>query len=295
MASSIDMVGTLSAGSIAMLLEFLAIVMGLVIAANLQSIVTLTARRKLFVRGSATLRDTTWGLGITDGLANPRKLFKDWRSLLAFALAVIVLVLEGLTVLQTQPGDSCSFQAESTWNIEKQELGCYEYSRAEELGLTSHYFAQALDKVSEVDVDVGIPVNTDVFENSILTGASVNSLRSHEERYVAPILKTDKVSNVKVERHARSIRRAVEEGRDLGVTACDRPDALTRSDLLVSASIGLEVTSKYSDVTSSGFVTAEGACNENFPARVSALPIFNSLSFLTRFSRCFYGQVVTKT
>lgn len=288
MASSIDMVGTLSAGTIAMLLEFFALAMGLVIAANLQAIVTLTARRRLFVRGRATLRDTTWGLNITDGLSNPRKMLKDWRSVFAFSLALIVLVLEALTVLQTQPGDSCSFQAESTWNIEKQKLGCYEYSSAEELGLTSHYFAQALEKVSDVDVDVGIPVNTDVFENSILTGASVNSLKSREESYVAPIVQAGTASSVKVRRNAHSVQSATENDSKRGVVDCTLSEALTDSDPPVTASIDLEVTDVHSDVMSAGFVLAEGTSEKRSSHVVTFVCLCTTpvsfVSFLTCFS-----------
>lgn len=285
----IAIVGALSAGSTATLLEFLASALGLVIAANLQSAVTLTSRRRLFVRGSATLRDATWGMSITDGLANPRRMFKDRRSLFAVALAVIVLLLVGLTVFQAQPGDSCSFEAESTWSIERKELGCYEYSLEAEMGSAARYFAQALEKVSNVDVDVGIPENTDVFEDSILTRASVTSLKSLENRFVASILQTGKISNARFDRTAASIHPlCFEKSGERHDNLCWQSDYQldinpvnwTREDhIWYTAPIGLEATGNASIVMSSGFAWAQSAINQLFHVLTFLLSLLISFRF----------------
>lgn len=180
----IEIVGSLRAGAIAALLEVFALAMGLLIAANLQSIVTLTARRRLYSHGTARLRDSTWNVGIVEGLTNPRRLLRDCRAMLAFVLAVIVILLEVLTVLQTQKGDSCDFYTPSTWNIVKSDQKCF--SLNQDIILSSEYLAGAKLKTADVDLKFGIPKDTNVFENSVISGPAVEQLKKYEERYVVP-------------------------------------------------------------------------------------------------------------
>lgn len=164
--------------------------MSLVIAVNLQAIVALSARRRLYVHGQATLSDTTWSVGFVEALCAPRLLLRDWRSLCAFLLTLTVLVLEALTVLQTQPGDSCSFDKSSSWKVQEKSLGCVDVTSP--VFRASQFVSEASKALREVDVDVGIPVNTDVFEKSILTSATVTALKSKEERYIAPLISSYK-------------------------------------------------------------------------------------------------------
>jgi hypothetical protein len=180
---AVEIVGTLRAGAITVLLEVLALTTGLLIAANIQAIVALSARRRLYVHGTATLRDTTWNIGIVESIGNPRKMLRDCRSVFAFILAVAVLLLEALTVLQTQPGQSCKFYAPSTWTVQKGDHGCFKQNAG--IVNADHFVSNAYQAVADVDVKYGIPTNTDVFEDSILVGPAVQQLQKYEERYVA--------------------------------------------------------------------------------------------------------------
>lgn len=168
--------------------------MGLVIAFNLQAIVQLSARRRLYVHGHATLSDTTWGVGIMDALCAPRLLLKDSRRPLAVLVALVVLVLEVLTVLQTQPGDSCSFEKSSSWEVQKLRLGCVDETAS--ALQARQYVSEAVKALRDVDLDVGIPVNTDIYENSLLSGKAVTALKSKEQRYVASLISSLKVGAV---------------------------------------------------------------------------------------------------
>jgi hypothetical protein len=265
MPAPIEIVGTLPAGAIAALLEVFALAMGLMIGANLQAIVTLSARRRLYTRGSATLRDTTWGTGIVEGFSRPRKLLRDCRSLLAFMIAVVVVLLEALTVLQTQPGQACHFYKPSSWDVSERELGCFEETSG--IDLANNYVSAANETLRHVDLDWGVPVNTDVFEHSILTGAAVEELANKEKRYVAPLMERFEIKGV-VETAGTS-RTSFKDltGRDNSDNElCDanpNDDIPPESEVIGFTPLGLEVLGSgvNGNITTTGFVGVSGCMN----------------------------------
>lgn len=189
----INLVSSLDSGNIAALLEVFAIFLGLLIASNLQAIVSLAARRRLYSHGTARLRDSTWNVGVVQGFTNPGRLLRDVRALLAFTLAICVISLEVLTVFETNSSNSCAFGESSTWKVEKSSQKCF--SRAAEADndivssyTTSKYVDGAREKAKDVDLKLGIPVETNVFEESIISGKAVAQLRDgkYTERYTAP-------------------------------------------------------------------------------------------------------------
>lgn len=191
---SINIVSSLDSGKIASLLEVFAIFLGLLIAANLQSIVGLAARRRLYSRGTARLCDSTWNVGVLQGVANPRRLLRDARAFLAFLLALAVICLEVLTVLQTKTSKACAFGESSTWKIRKSDQKCFaptpEIESHRNVFLSSKYMDSAKGKVREVDLGLGIPVHTNVFEDSIISGKAVRQIKEggFAERYTTPIV-----------------------------------------------------------------------------------------------------------
>lgn len=204
----VNIVSSLASGTIAALLEVFAILLGLLIASNLQAIVSLTAQRRLHFRGTARLRDSTWNIGIIEGFARPWRLLRDYRKLFAFVLALTVVVLEVLTVLQTQTGMACDFARPSTWTIKKSAEKCF-FPTAEvkddtfRAYATSQFVNLAKIKAKDVDLEVGIPVNTNVFEESIISGEAVKQIRDgkYEDRYIAPVIE---VFNITADAHVYS-------------------------------------------------------------------------------------------
>lgn len=199
----ITFVSSLNSGAIAAVLEIFAIFLGLLIASNLQSIVSLTARRRLYSQGTARLCDTTWNIGVVKGFTNPRRLLRDYRALFAFCLAIFVISLEVLTVLQAEASTSCTFGASSTWKIEKSSQECFHRTlEAENLisrpYLTPPFISAAKIKIAEVDLTQGVPVHTNVFETSIVSGEAVEQLRRgrHAEVYSAPVLESTVATGV---------------------------------------------------------------------------------------------------
>lgn len=190
---AINIVSSLDSGKIASLLEVFAIFTGLLIAANLQAIVSLAARRRLYCRGTARLSDSTWNLGVLQGVTNPRRLLRDFRACLAFmtALVVICLCLEVLTVLQTRSSRSCAFGESSTWKIQKSLQKCFSSGASANPEILASnnvamsYINSAKDTAKDVDLNVGIPVDTDVYEDSIISGKAVRQLMegNYTERY----------------------------------------------------------------------------------------------------------------
>lgn len=257
MPPPIEIVGTLRAGTVAVLLEVLALAMGLVIAANLQAIVSLSARRRLYVRGRATLSDTTWGVGIIEGFTNPRLLLRDYRTLCAFLLAVLVAFLEALTVLQTQPGESCDFYKPSSWTIQQKDLGCVNLQGS--IFKSYQYVSKAVEVLRDANVDVGIPINTDVFEESVLTGPAVNALKTKEKRFLAPLMNVSTATAV-VKTNGLSLR-AYKSGDITDGRACLEEEEDPGYFPLDLEFLGSRLNENYSAVITTGFVDVEGCQN----------------------------------
>lgn len=194
---SITFVSPLDSGAVSAVLEVFAIFLGLFIASNLQSIVSWTARRRLYSHGTARLCDTTWNIGVVKGFSNPRRLLRDYRAFFAFCLAILVISLEVLTVLQTKASTSCNFGKSSTWKIEKSAQKCFQRTlEAENSGsrsyLTSPFINAAKVKIGEIDLERGVPIHTNVFEKSIISGKAVEQLREgrYAEVYSAPVIES---------------------------------------------------------------------------------------------------------
>lgn len=196
MSPPIEITTTLPSGVIALTLEILALGMGLLVARNLQVIVTLSARRRLLVGGSATLQDVSWGVGILEGISSPRRLLGDWRSMLSFLLMFFVVIFEVLAVLQTQPSEGCDFKKPGSFTVQEKSLGCADGSGDLFWQSADLYLDKARDVLKDVDVDKGVPVNTDVFEQSLLDKTSVEALRHKEKRYFAPLRESWSVEGV---------------------------------------------------------------------------------------------------
>lgn len=118
-AMTFHIVSSLDSGQISSVLEGCTIVLGLFIASNLQSIVNLSARRRLYSRGTARLRDSTWNIGVIDGVTSPRRLLRDIRALAAFTTTLLIIFLEILVVSQTNSSGTRAFASPSTWAISK--------------------------------------------------------------------------------------------------------------------------------------------------------------------------------
>lgn len=190
---AINIVSSLDSGNIASLLEVFAIFIGLLIAANLQSIVSLTARRRLYSRGTARLSDSTWNVGVLQGVSNPSRLLRDIRACLAFLISLVVICLEVLTVMQTRASRSCAFGESSTWRIDESEQKCFKANP--EIESSASYYASsfvhsAQETARDIDLDVGIPVGTDIFEDSIVSGKAVQKLKEggYAKLYTAPVV-----------------------------------------------------------------------------------------------------------
>lgn len=195
---SLVIMSTASAGVIAVIMETVALGVGLLIAGNVQALVSLNARRQLYLRGYATLLDAMWGVSVMDGLWNPRLLLRDRRSALAFFLGASVLFLEALTVLQTQPGENCDFAKPSSWIIQQQNLMCRssDLKAGDEVraDASANFISRARLALRDADVDTGVPYETDVFERSILTKTAVEGVRPMEKIYDAPLRAWSSVS-----------------------------------------------------------------------------------------------------
>lgn len=193
-------VSSLDSGHISSVLEVCTIVLGLFIASNLQSIVSLSARRQLYSRGTARLRDSTWNIGVIEGVTSPRRLLRDFRAMIAFIIALLIISLEVLVVFQTKSGDTCSFASPSTWVISKSAQKCYKPAPEVEGSVTSSftyskYVSSAMEKMAQVDLSVGIPANTNVFEDSIVSGTAVRQLvsKGKETVFSAPVVSVTSV------------------------------------------------------------------------------------------------------
>lgn len=190
---SINIVSSLDSGKIASLTEVFAIFMGLLIAANLHAIVGLAARRRLYSRGTARLSDSAWNVGVLEGIANPAAFLRDFRACLAFFLALVVICLEVLSVCETNASTSCSFRKASTWKVQKSPQKCFAPTPSvlSSFALTAVSFASsAKEKTKDVDLKVGIPTDTNVFEESIVSGKAVRQLKegNYTKTYTAPVV-----------------------------------------------------------------------------------------------------------
>lgn len=272
-------VSTLESGRIASLLEVGAIFLGLIIASNLQSIVSLSARQRLYSRGTARLRDSTWNVGVIEGLVNPRCLLRDFRALLAFFLAVLVISLEVLTVLQTNSSNACAFGAPSTWAITKSAQKCYAPTAEVESSFTSSftnskYVSSAMDKVGQADLTVGIPVDTDVFEESIISGQAVRQLlkEGKERVFSAPALSVkDVVADSLTLKGIPYIPIVdVNEEYDFNDTSCLYADNFKEEEIWIPRSAqysGFQENGSLSITSSTGFVGFE-PCIDKLVVRV---------------------------
>lgn len=185
--SPITIIAALRPGVIAVIMEAISLTMGLFTAWNLKAIVALNARRRLLRKGRAKLRDLTCGKEILDSIAKPRLLLNDWRSTVFSLLLLTITVLDILAVLQTQPGEKCDFQKAGSFTVEEKLLECLDAQGNQQCGF--QYLDQAKIALRQADLDTGVPVNTDVFESSVLSKASVEALRPFEDRFNVPLMK----------------------------------------------------------------------------------------------------------
>lgn len=184
---AIKIIASLRPGVIAVIMEAITLTMGLLAAWNLKAIVALNARCLLLRKGRAKLRDLTFVNEIVDGIAKPWRLLQDWRSMMFFFLLLTVAVLDVLAVLQTQPGLNCDFREAGSFTVQEKRLGCLDTSGSRQFG--SQYLAEARKALQNVDLDTGVPANTNAFENSVLSKASVEALKPHEKLFSAPLMK----------------------------------------------------------------------------------------------------------
>lgn len=99
-AVNFQIASLLHSGQISSVLEVYTIVLGLFIAPNIQSIVSLFAQRRLYSRGKARLRVSTWSISVIEGVMSPRILPRNYRALDVFKIASLIIYLEVLVVFQ---------------------------------------------------------------------------------------------------------------------------------------------------------------------------------------------------
>lgn len=184
---AITIIASLRPGVIAVIMEAIALIMGLLAAWNLKAIVALNVRRLLLRKGRAKLQDLTFGKEIIDGIAKPWRLLQDWRSMMFFFLLLTISVLDVLAVLQTQPGLNCDFHEAGSFTVQEKRLGCLNTAGSRQFG--SQYLADARKALQQVDLDTGVPANTNTFEESVLSKASVEALKPHEKLFSAPLMR----------------------------------------------------------------------------------------------------------
>lgn len=258
MPPPIEIVTALPTGVIAVILEALALSTGLLIAGNLQAIVSLSARRRVYVRGYAKLQDAMWDVGLIEGIACPKLMFRDWRSALAFFLAAVVVVLEALTVLSIQPGESCDFSKPTSWSIEKKSLSCHSSETYFEKGgaydpvLQHNYIPEARTVLQDADAHTGAPNSTDVFEKTILNMAAVEALQPHETIFNARLTNSSTLRTVATV-NSESMKSWV-NGINENVTSC--------LEILTFRPLGLRSVNRSSaEVETTGFISV-GSCDD---------------------------------